>query len=124
MDLRSRLDPKDGVNLYEQSGGYERERGDRGRKEGSGLKYQLLKKGKPYTRFAKDNKSLRLTREKYFEVADKQDVRKMREEYDKLNQTLRESSAGRDSKNRSKLGLPRNTTIRNVDDSDFQESTD
>ena len=71
MDLRSRLDPKDGVNLYEWSGGYERERGDRGRKEGSGLKYQLLKKGKPYTKLGKDNKSLRLTREKYFEVADK-----------------------------------------------------
>ena len=71
MDLRSRFEPKDGVNFYEWSGGYEREKGDRGRKEGSGLKYQLLKKGKPYTRLGKDNKSLRLTREKYFEVADK-----------------------------------------------------
>ena len=48
----------------------------------------------------------------------------MREEYDKLNQTMRESSTGRQSKNGSKLGLPRNTTIRNVDDSDFPESTD
>ena len=46
----------------------------------------------------------------------------MREEYDKLNQTMRDSEM-RNSKNTSKLGFPR-TTIRNVDESDFQESTD
>ena len=116
MDLKSRLDPKDGVNLYEWSGGYEKDRGEKAKLEGSSLKYQLAKKGRPYTKLGKDN-SLRMTRENYFAVADKQDVRKMREEYDKLNQTMRDSEM-RNSKNTSKLGFPR-TTIRNVDDSDF-----
>ena len=51
----------------------------------------MLKRGKPYTKLGKDNKSLRLTREKYFEVADKQDVRKMREEFEKLNASMKES---------------------------------
>ena len=36
-----------------------------------------------------------MTREKYFEVADNQDVRKMREEYDKLNLTILESEMGK-----------------------------
>ena len=48
----------------------------------------------------------------------------MREEYDKLNQTILSSEYGKQSKNASKLGLPRGSTVRNVDDSELQESTD
>ena len=31
MDLRTNVDPKDGVNLYEWSGTYEKEKGDKAR---------------------------------------------------------------------------------------------
>ena len=48
-------------------------------------KFQLTKKGKPYQKFGKDNSTLRMTREKYFEVMDAQDVRRMRMDYEKLN---------------------------------------
>ena len=69
MDLQTNFDPRDGVNLYECKGGFEAGSKNKPR-DSSGLKYQLLKKGKPYIKFGKDNKTMRMTRDKYFEVSE------------------------------------------------------
>ena len=72
MDLRDNFEPKDGVNLYEWTGGFEQrspsDTKSKRSKDNSSLKYQLFKKGKPYTKTGKDNKTLRMTRDKYFEI--------------------------------------------------------
>ena len=72
MDLRENFEPKDGVNLYEWKGEYEKkENSQKARsRDNSTLKYSLYKKGKPYTKLGKDNKTMRLTRDKYFEIVD------------------------------------------------------
>ena len=72
MDLKGTFDPRDGVSLYEWTGGFEDKSGKaKSRSRGnSTLKYSLCKKGKPYTKLGKDNKTLRLTRDKYFEIID------------------------------------------------------
>ena len=86
MDLEVNLNPKDGVTCFKAAGGFEQLN-----LSGGLTKYQVHKKGKPYTKMSKDNKTFRMTKDKYVELTENDSLRKMREDYDKMTATMRES---------------------------------
>ena len=111
MGLEENFDPKDGVNIYKWTGGFEQVPAtEKGRPTREQLKYALLKKGKPYTKMGRDNKTQRMTKDKYLELTEGADLRKMREDYDKLTATMRESELG----DTTTLNWGRAGTIRNA----------
>lgn len=86
MDLEVNLNPRDGVTCYKLAAGQ-----DVMNMSGGTAKFQVSKKGKPYAKMSKDNKTRRMTKVNYEDLTENASLRQMRQDYDKMTATMRET---------------------------------